>query len=153
MTSLAQLSDDSRRTPSAPRNCCSRRGRKNLAVHLDGVGQDSVGAAHAIGHGRQRAIVQDKVGDQAADERIRRTTRGQGYVVSAGHQRELAVALVVEGQRIRASSGPSRGRSRPPSPPDSPRGPPGSERSRRWRIPSDGEQRLGHAMPSRSLRS
>ena len=100
MTSLAQLSGDSCRMPSAPRNRCSRRGRTNLAMHLDGVCQDGVGVAHAIGHGKQGAVVQGEISDQAADKRIRRTPCRQGHVVSAGHQGELAVALIVEGQRI-----------------------------------------------------
>ena len=100
MTSLAQAVRRQLQHAVGPAEVLLEERPHDLAMHLDGMCQDGVGVAHAIGHGKQGAVVQDEVSDQAADERIRRTARRQGHVVSARHQGELAVALIVEGQRI-----------------------------------------------------
>ena len=75
-------------------------GAKDCTIDLYAADKDGVDPVRK--HGRHRgqcSVVQDRVGNLTAHKRVGRPARRERHIVCAGHQGELAVAGVVEGQR------------------------------------------------------
>ena len=73
---------------------------QNLTVHLQAIDQNGVGfALKSRGHRCQRSVIQHRVRNLAAHERVGHAACRKRHIVCAGHEGELAIARIVEGQR------------------------------------------------------